>query len=413
MPHFAAEVPQDSDEELQCGDASIVVYEQGMIVPKNVTHVRVHSSVQFIPKKAFENRYHLVEIVLNFWGCKSLTRIHIPPSVRAIGKGAFHKCTALKEVYLQEGIESIGRNAFDDCTSLLGITIPSSLQEFHKNTFTDCTLMRNVAIVSAPPSLIPVTFEESFPSLRNMDLSINDIRGRFAELPLHEHCFTYHPLYCDQTMGRTNLELFNEEVIRLTAHSRQLDCLNMTPLHVLACSAKGVDAKAYRCIIEQYPEALRIKDRWGDIPLTYALLSEASMTVIHYLFKKHKEIENTMPFDFGHMILRLSTSGGISVIFVRNLIRAQRTHFPDLEIDWQSIVDHFIIAMEDIEVRHIPMRMFQVLVEASLSKNYLCCMSEEQQALVDENVRTFYADYYHVQIQGDVVDYFRSVRDLC
>ena len=119
-----------------------------------------------------------------------------------------------------------------------------------------------------------------------------------------------------------------------------------------------------------------------------------------------------MPFDFGHVILRLSTSGGISEEFVRNLIRAQRTHFPDLKIDWQSIVDHFIIAMEDTELRHIPMRMFQVLVEASLSKNYLCCMSEEQQALVDEHVQAFYPDYYHVQIQGDIVDYFRSMRDL-
>jgi hypothetical protein len=411
----------DSDEESQCGDASIFVYERGKSVPMNVTHVRVHSTDRCIPKKAFENRYHLVEIVLNdslewieenaFWGCKSLTRIHIPPSVREIGKGAFYKCTALKEVYLQEGIKYIGRNAFDHCTTLLGITIPSSLHTFHPDTFTECTLMRNVAIVSA--TVRPVAFEKSFPSLRNMALSINDIGDRFAVLPLHKHCFTYHPLHCDQTTSRTNLEQFNLEVVRLRGQLSQLDCLGMTPLHVLACSAKGVSTEAYHCIIEQYPEALCIKDRWGDIPLTYVLLSEASMTVIHYLFTKHKRFGPTMPFDFGHMILRLSTSGGISEVFVRNLIRAQRTHFPDIMIDWQSIVDDYIMDCKDIEVRHIPMRMFQVLVEASLSNHFLSCMSEEQQALVDEYVLAFYPDHHHVQIQGGhIVDYLRSVRDF-
>ena len=30
-------------------------------------------------------------------------------------------------------------------------------------------------------------------------------------------------------------------------------------------------------MIEKYPNALLIKDRWGDIPLTYALFAEASM----------------------------------------------------------------------------------------------------------------------------------------
>lgn len=56
--------------------------------------------------------------------------------------------------------------------------------------------------------------------------------------------------------------------------------------------------------------------------------------------------------------------------------------------------------------------IFPVLVEASLSNHFLNCMSEEQQALVDENVRAFYPDHHHVQIQGGrIVDYFTEVRD--
>ena len=41
-----------------------------------------------------------------------------------------------------------------------------------------------------------------------------------------------------------------------------------------------------------------------------------------------------MPFDFGGMILRLATKPDTSAEYVRDVIRAQRTHHCALEIDW-------------------------------------------------------------------------------
>lgn len=89
-------------------------------------------------------------------------------------------------------------------------------------------------------------------------------------------------------------------------------------------------------MIEHNPSALLTKDVWGDVPLSYALYSEASMEVIHFLFKMHRQMWGTLPFDFAHIIETVAPKI-TSAEFVRNVIRAQRAHFPLLEIDWQSL----------------------------------------------------------------------------
>jgi hypothetical protein len=78
-----------------------------------------------------------------------------------------------------------------------------------------------------------------------------------------------------------------------------------------------------------------------------------------------------MPFNFGLMILRLATKQGTSADYVRDVIRAQRIHHHALGMNWQQIVD------DSIRLRHyIPIKMFTVLIEASVSKRSIC-MSEE------------------------------------
>ena len=116
-----------------------------------------------------------------------------------------------------------------------------------------------------------------------------------------------------------------------------------------------------------------------------------------------------MPFDFGIMILRLAKkrlpSAGYfrDVIraqrthadYVRDVIRAQRTYHHALEIDWQQIVDGLIRAGRDISIK-----MFSVLVEASVSKRSIC-MSEEHRIEVDARLGEIEID---IEENGDSSD---------
>jgi hypothetical protein len=75
------------------------------LVPKTVTHVLIHYSVESLSRNSFYDYTALVEVVLHdgfrgiadnaFSGCKSLVRIVIPASVTYIGSYAFSRCKGL------------------------------------------------------------------------------------------------------------------------------------------------------------------------------------------------------------------------------------------------------------------------------------------------------------------------------
>ena len=63
-------------------------------------------------------------------------------------------------------------------------------------------------------------------------------------------------------------------------------------------------------MVETCPDALITKDKWGETPLAYALLSEASLDVLNFLLKIHRAKWGHMPFDFGEMVHRLTVKKG-------------------------------------------------------------------------------------------------------
>jgi hypothetical protein len=389
----------------------------------SLLRIMIPSSVTDIGERAFQKCISLKEVNLTeglqtvgdsaFRNCTSLLRINIPSSVMTIGHWAFVICTSLKEVNLAEGLQLIGWNAFVECDSLLRINIPSTVGEWRqRDSFYDSTLLRNVAI--APSSdLTQDMFAQSFRSLQNMGLSLEMIIGRFMELPLHKHCYYYRPQHrAEQTMDSTTWKWFNEEVGRLPAHGLQQDCFGMTPLHILLCSSAGCDVRVCQCMIEKYPGAMLIEDKWGEIPLVYALLGEAPIEVIHFLLESHMQRWQAMPFDFGGMILRLLWH--TSADYVRDVIRAQRTHHRALEIDWHRIVDELIRGRRDI-----PIRMFSVLVEASVSKRSIC-MNDEHRIEVDARLREIEVeiededddDNDEEEEDGGNVQYYEEIHDM-
>ena len=63
-----------------------------------------------------------------------------------------------------------------------------------------------------------------------------------------------------------------------------------------------------------------------------------------------RQMWEAMPFDFGDMIMTLAKNEGTSVELLRNVIWAQRAHFPALRVDRKSLVNIFIVDWQDINI---------------------------------------------------------------
>ena len=108
-------------EELQQpneGQVYFVYYgQEGDLIPGDVTHVIIHSSVRAIKNYAFKDHRLLIVVILNteleeigeesFAGCSSLLEIILPKTVKKIAKRAYFKCSGLMAVTLGDGLEEI------------------------------------------------------------------------------------------------------------------------------------------------------------------------------------------------------------------------------------------------------------------------------------------------------------------
>jgi hypothetical protein len=129
---------------------------EGEIVPEDVTHVRIDSSVRAIEKKAFYGRRKLIIVLFNddleeigveaFALCTLLHEIVIPNAVKTIRCAAFYFCSGLTNVTLGEGLEEIGVAAFAYCTLLHEIVIPNAVKTIHFLAFCECTGLTNVTL---------------------------------------------------------------------------------------------------------------------------------------------------------------------------------------------------------------------------------------------------------------------------
>ena len=337
-----------------------------------LTRISIPSTVATIDAKAFQGCSSLKEIQLNE-GLLSIGRsafsfsplkcVCIPSTVASIDRRAFgwsslvvvRFCEGLAStgtysishhkdisfifsnitiVTLFVGLLSIASGAFSGCKSLLTINVPSSVASIEKDTFVDCSYLRNISISPSSNLGQDVEFESTFSSFAKVGCTFDLLRSRFDGFPVHRLCF-YH---LHQTVEPNNTYEQLKEMIQIpTSNSNAVDCLGMTPLHVLACSGTH-ELRLYRCLIEKYPDALITKDKWGDTPLAYVLLSESSMDIVHYFFEVHRRLWGTIPIDFGEIIKIISSRLRPSAGYVKYTIRAQRTYFPDLKIDWNHII---------------------------------------------------------------------------
>lgn len=131
--------------------------DEETVVPQDVTHVRVHTSVTVLPDDVFEERKKLVQVDLPeglleigygaFYECKSLKSITIPSTVILIDAFAFANCNGLEEINLNcKELVTIGEHAFYYCVKVKRVSIPPLIRVIEKFTFYGCNSLDTVEL---------------------------------------------------------------------------------------------------------------------------------------------------------------------------------------------------------------------------------------------------------------------------
>ena len=115
--------------------------------------------------------------------------VHLPPTLKVIGKLAFKDCINLKRVALPWGLEAIGEGAFYGCNNLVGMSIPGTVTEIGESTFAECTNLVGMTIGYGVTSL-PKYFLYNATSLAVLEVPK-------TLTSVGEACF-----YCDSNAGK-------------------------------------------------------------------------------------------------------------------------------------------------------------------------------------------------------------------
>jgi len=312
-----------------------------------------------------------------------LVSINLPSSLKVIGKESFEGCTRLNEVQIPDTIESIEARVFKHCnftnfqmpssigndvdisivggnSCLVSLELPETVQRLEdiydetEESFTELSV-RNIAVPSECEIAIDL-----LESCTDLDIAFPDddvthttissaLKHRFDKLPIHNICHyqSYHDT--ENTMQNLKREInpwTSKFTGQLNKAGRQQDCLGMTPLHILACSTKQ-NIDMYRLLIDKYPETLTMKDKWGDVPLLYALWCDAPNEVLDLLVDRYKLLHPDYEFDWKGMLLLLAKRR-VPLTSILKLVNTQQGSFSDQDCDMKSLVME--LATHDTEV---------------------------------------------------------------
>jgi len=356
---------------------------------KTMKTINIPPGIEVLEEGAFLHCWKLVDVICSegiteiekdaFSRCFSLVSVTLPSTLTAIGEGAFEGSERLNKVHMPKTIETIDERAFKKCNftsfrvppslgndldisivgenrCLVSLELPETVERLDDNFHgtiehnTDLNV-RNIAI---PLECVIDTSDAfrnctdlgvAFPDTNDddyykLDTTISDaLKQRFDNLLIHKIC--YYQSYSD---NETTLQHLKREINPWTAKSpgklnktgKQQDCLGMTPLHILACSTKPT-FEMFRILIEKYPETLIMKDKWGDIPLLYALWCNAPTEVLELLVESYKSLHPEYEFDWKDMLLTM-VKRNVPLANIQRLITTQQKSYPDQEYDLQQVV---------------------------------------------------------------------------
>jgi len=401
----------DKEAFFECGQL------EGIILPKgleqlgkgafqwciSLQRINIPSGINVIREKSLCNCEGLTEIIFSEGicvieedgcsRCKSLVSLTLPSSIQDIGVESFEGCDQLNKIYLPNSILSIEGGAFKGC-NITTFRVPPLMKIFDLGILGDNTSLvtlelsehvteiwdftesggANPAVLNALRNIaLPPECEMSEIELHNCtefrrafldddDTTIRDaLKQRFDGLPIHEICY-YHS-YHDKESTLQNLRQCMDST------GKQQDCLGMTPLHILACSTKQ-NVDKYRLLIEKYPETLIVKDKWGDLPLLYALWCNAPTEVLDFLVESYKSLHPDYEIDWGGMILTLAERNA-PLVNIEKLITTQQQSFPDQKYGMQALVIELASSNAADASSHKPytsIETFRCLLQVSISK---------------------------------------------
>ena len=119
---------------------------------------------------------------------------------------------------------------------------------------------------------------------------------------------------------RQKLDASNETI------DHNQDCLGMTPLHILACSAKHV-LHLFQIIISDQPGSLISEDKWGCLPIIYVIWGNAPQKIVQFLIDAQKSAFPDFILNWDKM-LEILCRAGVSLNIVMRLLQIQRASFP-------------------------------------------------------------------------------------
>lgn len=123
---------------------------------KKITGVVIPGSIKSIEKYAFSRCNKLQRIVMingvkkirtgAFYRCSKLKDISIPESVTGIGSYAFYECKGLKQITIPKHVKAINKWTFYNCTKLSGISLPDNITEIGNYSFYGCCKLKRITL---------------------------------------------------------------------------------------------------------------------------------------------------------------------------------------------------------------------------------------------------------------------------
>lgn len=150
----------DIPSSISHGGRSFVVNSLNFFGCKNLTSVRIPSTISEIPECAFSGCKSLrsVEIPSSvttigaeaFMGCQALRAVELPDAVTQITENLFKGCWRLRKVQFGPNVTTIGESAFQGCEFLQHLPLPDSVRRIEKSAFEGC---KNLVDIGQPSSL--------------------------------------------------------------------------------------------------------------------------------------------------------------------------------------------------------------------------------------------------------------------
>lgn len=123
-------------------------------LPMYLVEIKIYEGVQVIGN---EFQYH-----------RTLKRITLPSTVKALPCGAFKGCAVLEEINLPECLETTGQSTFRSCKSLQTLRVPPSVTKLERNSFDGCTSLLSIELPEGLRSIEKFTINNFSQNFRNV-----------------------------------------------------------------------------------------------------------------------------------------------------------------------------------------------------------------------------------------------------